>query len=89
MPLLTLVYTIQFYLMLHLDIRFLFVYPITSATTSSNKNGITPTYITPSSSDQSLRLPSNTTILRKKSPVFLREKVSCAFFSGVSTFNAD
>ena len=66
-----------------------FGYLITWATISSNKNGITPTYITPSSSAQSLLFPSKTTILRKKSPVFLEEKVSYAFFSGVSTFNAD
>lgn len=66
-----------------------FGYLITWATISSNKNGITPTHITSSSSAQSLLFPSKTTILQKKSPVFLKEKVSCAFFSGVSTFNAD
>lgn len=64
-------------------------YPIASATISSSRNGITPTYMTPSSSVHGLLLPSSTTILRKKSPVFLKEKVSCAFFSGVSTCNAD
>ena len=63
-----------------------FGYLITWATISSNKNGITPTYITPSSSAQSLLFPSKTTILRKKSPVFLEEKVSYAFFSVVFTF---
>ena len=41
---------------------------------SSNRKGIMPTYMMPSSSTQGFALPSVMTILRKKSPEFLREK---------------
>ena len=44
--------------------------------TSSNKKGITPIYMMPSSSVQGFALPSVMTILRKKSPEFFSEKVS-------------
>ena|GEM_PF-6476697 len=56
---------------------------------SSSKNGITPTYMIPSSSIHCFVLPSTITILRKKSPEFFSENVSWLRFSFVSTFNAD
>lgn len=56
---------------------------------SSNRKGITPTYTMPFSSVHIFVFPSTMTTLRKKSPEFLNEKVSCLCFSSVSMFNAD
>ena len=54
----------------------------------SSRNGMTPTWIMPSSSAHCRSFPPETTILRKKSPVSFSGRSSCFLFASVGISNA-